>query len=120
MRKLAVGGQVSVVCGAAALLALAAFLATAGPSRAASPVSCAGAVMMGAAQLMCSHVDPQAPPQLCTYSWTLATTANVTQVVDGSFLLQPGVTNMQVYQGSGFNVALSQPIVLCQEKAPGN
>jgi hypothetical protein len=74
--------------------------------------------MMGGAQLMCTHLDPTAPPQLCTFSWALATTANVTQVVDGSFLLAPGASNMQIYQGSGFSTALSQPIVMCQNKAP--
>ncbi len=106
-----------VSLGRTALLLLTLALLPTG-AHAASPVSCAGAVMMGGAQLMCTHLDPTAPPQFCTFSWALATTANVTQVVDGSFLLPPGASNMQIYQGSGFSTALSQPIVMCQNKAP--
>jgi hypothetical protein len=64
--------------------------------------------------LLCSHVDPRAPAQMCTFSWALATAANQTQVVEGSFLLAPGASNVQVYQGSGFARAVSEPIVLCQ------
>ena len=81
---------------------------------AASPVSCGGAAMLGGAQLLCSHVDAKAPAQLCTFSWALVTTSNVTRIVDGSFLLPPAAQNVQVYQGSGFSSQASQPIVMCQ------
>ena len=77
-------------------------------------VSCGGAALLGGAQLLCSHVDPQAPVQSCTFSWALATATNQTQVVSGTFLLAPGVSNLQVYQGGGFAHAMSPPIVLCQ------
>jgi hypothetical protein len=90
----------------------------AGPVLAKSAVSCGGAALIGGAQLLCSHVDPKAPAQLCTFSWALATAANQTQVVSGSFLLAPGVSNFQVYEGSGFTHAMSGPIVLCQGKRP--
>ncbi|MDQ0471950.1 hypothetical protein [Labrys wisconsinensis] len=86
----------------------------AGPAAAASPVSCGGAAMLGAAQLLCSHTDPKQPTQLCTFSWDLVTSDNVSKVVEGSFLLPPGSSNVQVYSGSGFNNQLSQPIILCQ------
>ena len=84
------------------------------PARAAQAVSCGGAAMLGGAQLSCSHVDPHAPAQVCTFSWALVDSGNVTRVVEGSFLLPPGSVNANVYQGSGFTAALSQPIVLCQ------
>jgi hypothetical protein len=84
------------------------------PALAKTIVSCAGAAMLGGAQLLCSHVDPGEPAQLCTFSWALATPKNETQVVEGSFLLAPGASNVQVYQGGGFARALSEPIVLCQ------
>lgn len=84
-------------------------------SAAARPaVSCGGAALIGGAQLLCSHVDPKAPPQSCTFSWALATPTNQTQIVSGSFLLPPGASNVQVYQGAGFLHAMSEPIVLCQ------
>ncbi len=79
-------------------------------------VSCNGVAMVGGAQLVCSHLDPKSPPQFCTYSWALATMINATQVVQGSFLLQPGANNTTIYQGSGFAHAMSNPIVLCQGK----
>jgi hypothetical protein len=83
-------------------------------------VSCGGAALLGGVQLMCSHVDPTAPPQICTFSWALATLANQTQVVEGSFLIQPGTSNFMAYQGSGFIRALSEPIVLCQGRRGGS
>lgn len=78
--------------------------------------SCGGAALLGGAQLMCSHVDPKAPAQICTFSWALATSASQVQVVSGSFLLPPGASDVQVYQGAGFARAMSEPIVLCQGK----
>jgi hypothetical protein len=99
--------------GTAAIIAVA---ATSGSAVAGSPVSCGGAAMLTGAQLLCSHVDPKEPTQLCTFSWALATPANQSQVVQGSFLLQPGAQNIQVFQGSGFTHAMSEPIVLCQGK----
>jgi hypothetical protein len=86
------------------------------PAVAASPVSCGGAVMLNAAELMCSHLDPKAPPQLCTYSWSLLTTGGQTKVASGSFLLPPGAANLPIYQANGFLNALSPPIVMCQQK----
>ena len=101
----------------AQLLACAgAFLAIGGPVFAKTIVQCGGAVLLGGAQLLCSHADPQEPAQLCTFSWALATPANQTQVVSGSFLLPPRSSNVEVYQGSGFAHAMSGPIVLCQGK----
>src|ERR1700722_12142096 len=112
----------NIARGKPARLALCAVLVTAtvqaGPVLAKSAVSCGGAALIGRAKLLCSHVDPKAPAQLCTFSWALATAANQTQVVLGSFLLAPGVSNLQVYEGSGFPHAMSAPIVLCQGKRP--
>jgi hypothetical protein len=90
--------------------------ATVEPALAKTIVSCGGAALLGGAQLLCSHLDPREPPQLCTFSWALATPANQTQIVEGSFLLPPGASNVQVYQGAGFVHAMSGPIVLCQGK----
>lgn len=95
---------------AAVLLAIGA----ACPAQAKSAVSCGGAALLGGAQLLCSHVAPKAPAQLCTFSWALATPANQTQVVSGSFLLPPGASNVAVYQSGGFSHAMSPPIVMCQ------
>jgi hypothetical protein len=83
-------------------------------------VSCGGAALLGGVQLLCSHVDPTAPAQVCSYSWALATPANQTQIVQGTFLIPPGTSNLMVYQGSGFSRALSEPIVLCQGKRGGS
>ena len=91
-------------------------VAAAGPAFAKTIVSCGGAALLGGAQLLCSHTDPAQPAQLCTFSWALATPANQTQIVQGSFLLPPGASNVQVYQGGGFAHAMSEPIVLCQGK----
>jgi hypothetical protein len=89
------------------------------PANAKTAVSCGGAALLGGVELLCSHVDPTAPPQICSYSWALATPANQTQIVQGSFLIPPGSSNVIVYQGSGFIRALSEPIVLCQGKRGG-
>jgi hypothetical protein len=83
-------------------------------------VSCGGAALLGGVQLLCSHIDPIAPPQVCSYSWALATPTNQTQIVEGSFLIPPGSSNLMVYQGSGFSRALSEPIVLCQGRRGGS
>ncbi len=104
--------HVSVVCCALLLP-----VALGGEALAAKmPVNCGGAAMAGGAQLLCTHIDPTAPAQLCTYSWALSTLANTTQVIEGTFLLPPGSSNVAVYQGSGFANALSNPIVMCQGK----
>jgi hypothetical protein len=100
----------------AAILAL---LASA-PAIGKTVVSCGGAALLGGVQLMCSHVDPTAPAQVCSYSWALATPANQTQIIEGSFLIPPGTSNLMVYQGSGFTRALSEPIVLCQGRRGGS
>jgi hypothetical protein len=94
-------------------------LLPAAPAAAASPVSCGGAVMMNAAELLCSHLDPHGPPQLCTYSWALLKTDSSTKVAQGSFLLPPGVANMQIYTANGFLNALTPPIIICQSKPAG-
>ena len=85
-----------------------------GAALAASAVSCGGFAMLGGAQINCSHVMPKAPVQVCTFTWSLLTTAGVLQTVQGSFLLPPGASNAMVYQAGGFNSALSNPIILCQ------
>lgn len=64
---------------------------------------------------MCSNTGPAATTQLCNFSWALLTMDNQTKVAEGSFLLPPGASNVQVYQASGFNSQLSQPIILCQQ-----
>ena len=102
-------GLLAALLGAGLLLA-----ASAPATAAASAVSCGGAAMLGGAQLMCSHTDAKAPAQFCTFSWALVTTANVSQVVEGSFLLLPKASNVHVYQGDGFTGQLSAPIILCQ------
>ncbi len=90
------------------------------PAAAGPAFSCGGFAMAGGAELFCSHVDPKAPAQSCSWSWTLLTTANAPSVVNGSFLLVPGVQNDMVYEGFGFNAPLSPPVVLCQgRKDPG-
>ncbi|WP_296747633.1 hypothetical protein [Mesorhizobium sp.] len=93
---------------------VAAVLGCALPAAAKDTVSCGGAAMLGGAQLNCSHVEPKAPPQFCTFSWALHMPAGGQQVVEGSFTLPPGASNVQVYQGSGFDSALSNPIVICR------
>ncbi len=86
-----------------------------GRAEAAQPAfSCAGFAQLGGAQLLCSHTDPAAPTQICTFSWSLAGPGGSPTVVQGSFLLTPGQTNVTVYQGSGFPYALANPVVLCQ------
>ena len=42
------------------------------------------------------------------------TTDDLTSVVQGTFLLEPGTSNAIVYQGFGFNMALANPIIKCQ------
>ncbi len=100
----------------AQIICIVAALTSAGPAFAKTVVSCGGAALLSGAQLLCSHTDPKAPAQLCTFSWALATPANQTQVVSGSFLLPPGSSNVQVYESAGFAHAMSGPIVLCQGK----
>jgi hypothetical protein len=68
----------------------------------------------GGAQLICSHIDPTAPPQSCSFFWSLMSTDDTTSVVQGTFLLEPGTSNAIVYQGFGFNMALANPIIICQ------
>ncbi len=91
-------------------------IATTSRALAKTIVNCGGAALLGGSQLLCSHVDPSEPAQLCAFRWALATPANQTQVVEGSFLLPPGASNVLVYQGGGFIHAMSEPIVLCQGK----
>ena len=86
------------------------------------PFTCAGAAMAGGAELLCSHTDPAAPAQTCSFSWTLMTSTNQQSVVSGSFVLPTGVQNSIVYQASGYGYALSMPVVLCQgrtDSSPG-
>ncbi len=97
----------------AAAVSLVLALVGAGPALAAPAFNCGGFAMLGGAELACSHIDPEAPTQICNFSWALMG-ANGQSVVQGSFLLSPGMTNVAVYQGSGFSYALSSPIVLCQ------
>lgn len=106
----------SIPCFALASVTIAVGLIAASPASARTTVQCAGAAMSGGAQLICNHVVPTAPAQLCTYTWALATMDNVTQVVTGTTLVPPGARNMTVYQGSGFAHAMGEPIVMCQGK----
>ena len=76
--------------------------------------SCGGFALLGGAELVCSHTDPAAPTQICTYSWALMKAGGGQAVIEGTFLLTPGELNLAVYQGGGFAYALSSPIVLCQ------
>lgn len=96
------------------ILALAMAMLWAGPSIAGPAFSCGGFALLGGAQLLCSHVDPDASAQTCTFSWSLLTSEGKVNVVTGSFLLPVGVQNETVYQGSGFNGTLTGPVVLCQ------
>ncbi len=84
------------------------------PALAGPAFSCGGFAQLGGAQLLCSHLDPAAPTQICTYSWTLAAANGSPSVVQGSFMLTPGQANVTVYQGSGYAYPLSTPVVLCQ------
>jgi hypothetical protein len=104
----------------AVLTGLALLVLRASSAEAAPIVVCGGAAMQGGAQLLCSHTDPDKPEQFCTFSWDLMTTANASQIVQGSFLMPPGAANVQVYQGSGFVSAISEPIVICRGKKSGD
>ncbi len=84
------------------------------PALARAPFSCAGMAAAGGAELLCSHIDSEAPTQTCSFSWTLMALGNQQSVVSGSFVLPTSVANSVVYQGSGFAYALTTPIVLCQ------
>jgi hypothetical protein len=96
------------------ITALAAALLASATAEAAPAYACGGFALAGGAQLLCSHIDPKAPTQTCSFFWSLMTTDNRTDVVQGTFLLVPGTANAVVYQGFGFNEALANPIVLCQ------
>ena len=99
---------------AAAFCAAVSGFPTVRAAGASQAVSCGGQALPGGALLMCSHVAPDRPTQSCTFSWALVTPANAVQVEQGSFLLPPGATNVQIYQGGGFVRASSPPIILCQ------
>ncbi|MEP9379192.1 hypothetical protein ABLE91_20935 [Aquabacter sp. CN5-332] len=101
----------------AGLVALLASSATLAQTQQVSAASCAGAAMLGGTQLMCSHTDPTAPAEFCTFSWTLQTTAGAPKIVEGSFMVPPGANNLVVYQSGGFSAALANPIILCQGRA---
>ena len=88
------------------------------PAWASSDFSCGGFAMLGGAQLICSHVNPEAPAQFCTFSWALMGPTGQS-IADGSFMLPRGVQNATVYQGSGYTGELSNPIVLCQASKTG-
>lgn len=87
-------------------------------AEAAPAYACNGAALAGGAQLLCSHVDPKAPAQNCNFSWALRGSDDATSVVQGTFLLAPGSSNVVVYQGFGYDSALSGPVVVC-EGTPG-
>ncbi|RFB79880.1 hypothetical protein DYH55_10570 [Methylovirgula sp. 4M-Z18] len=96
------------------VIGLGVLVAAAGSAAAAPKVSCAGAAMMGGAQLLCSNTDPGQAVQTCTFSWSLVTVDGTNSVVQGSFRLPAGAANVTVYQAGGFNAALTEPVVLCQ------
>ena len=89
------------------------------PVLARAAFSCGGFAQLGGAQLLCSHTDPAAPTQICTFSWTLVAASGAPSVVQGSFVLTPGLTNFTAYQGTGFTYALATPVVLCQSRKTG-
>ncbi len=91
---------------------------TAIPAQARPAFSCAGFALLGGAQLICSHVDPDAPAQTCNFSWSLLSGSGQS-IVTGAFVLAPGVTNATVFQGSGYSSTLTSPVVLCQSARPG-
>ena len=97
----------------ACIVALAGYPCTASAEHA---VNCGDVAMLGAAQLNCSHVEPKASTQFCTFSWSLHTPNGDQRIVEGSFLIPPGASNVTVYQASGFDSALSNPIVVCRGK----
>ncbi len=92
------------------------FLAMAGatPVLARAAFSCAGMALNGGAELLCSHTDPDAPTQVCSFGWYLMDSASRPSMVTGSFSLPRGVANSVVFEGNGYAYALSSPIVLCQ------
>lgn len=96
-------------------------LAVAGatPGMARAAFSCAGMALSGGAELLCSHTEPEAPTQVCSFSWYLMDETSRPSMVTGSFSLPRGVTNSVVFQGSGYAYALSNPIVLCQGRKDG-
>ena len=89
------------------------------PVSARAAFSCGGFAQLGGAQLLCSHTDPAAPTQMCTFSWTLVTSSGAPSVVQGSFVLTPGLTNFTAYQGTGYTYALATPVVICQGRKTG-
>ena len=89
-----------------------------GTSAQARPAfSCAGFALLGGAQLICSHLDPEAPAQTCNFSWSLMSGSGPS-IVTGAFVLAPGVANDTVFQGSGYTSTLTNPVVLCQSARP--
>ena len=102
-------------------LAAGLLLAVAGttPVMARAAFSCAGMALEGGAELLCSHTDPDAPTQVCSFSWYLIDQASRPSMVTGSFSLPRGMANSVVFQGSGYAYALSSPIVLCQGRKDG-
>ena len=102
-----------------AALAAVTCMAVSGPAAAGPAFTCGGFAMLGGAQIVCSHIDPAAPAQICSFSWALMGSDEAPGVVSGSFLLPPGATNATVYTGSGYTYALSNPIILCQGRKAG-
>ena len=96
----------------AALVAF--WLAGGGIAAAAAAFNCGSFAMMGGAEILCSHIDPSAPAQICNFSWDLMSSETGQTIVNGTFTLPPGVSNAVVYQGSGFSYPLANPIILCQ------
>ena len=105
------GATMRRIVGPVGWLCVAALVAT--PACARPAFSCAGFALLGGAQLVCSHVDPEAPPQTCNFSWSLLS-GNGQSIVTGAFVLAPGVTNATVFQGTGYTATLANPVVLCQ------
>jgi len=79
--------------------ALAAALIMPTAAEAAQPYACGGAALAGGAQLICSHIDPTAPPQSCNFFWSLMATDDTTSVVQGTFLLEPGTSKRRGLSG---------------------
>jgi len=95
------------------VIALGTISTTLKPALAAA-VSCAGMALSGGAQILCSNIGRAPAAQSCTFQWTLQTVAGAPRVVEGAFQLPAHAQNLSVYQASGFALATSPPIILCQ------
>ena len=76
--------------------------------------ACGGALLGSAAFIACTHAVPDAPQQLCTFSWTLQTDAGL-HTFQGYFDLLPGQANRMVFQTAGISAQIGGAVVQCQD-----